>query len=110
MTFLNAYIYLAQLCRKTTIIAFPDDTRDDIYSRFCKHLGEGKEAAILHRLMKMVAEDGCEGGITAKVEIAPFGITRYTHSDCNVTSVEDICEKLAELSILALKTKEDPWK
>lgn len=104
MMFVNATVFMAQLSRSITASVFKQDTKEEIRERYMRQLGAGVASSILDRLLVMVHEEDRSGGISVRVSLAPFGNISYTHDHCDISSVEGLCDKLAELTVLVLKT------
>lgn len=107
MLVLNATIYMAHLSRHVSICVYPDDTKEELYGRFSRTIGDGAESAILSRLIKMVREEDCDEGIRVRVEIAPYGSYSFMHEHCDIEDRDDLCRKLAELTLMVLKARRD---
>lgn len=107
MLFLSALIYMAHLSRRINICVSKDDTRNELFWRYRHLVANGCEGAILNRLIRLVREENCPEGIGVRVEVAPYGGCSFTHDHCDIEDVEDLCHKLAELTVMVLKSRSD---
>ena len=108
MVFLHGKVVVAKLQRDVTITVFEDEAKEEIYDRYYQLLTTGYEAAIFERLIELSKKEGCCDEDYVQVSLSPFGATEGTPKGYEITSVESICEKLAELSTVVLnKRKKD---
>jgi hypothetical protein len=101
--FLKSTITMAELNRVVKIGVFKDDERDDFYGRYVRKLCDGVEGSILNRLLKLLRDEEDKNGIGLLVEIEPHGHFQLHFEHCEINNVTDLCDKLAELSLMVLK-------
>ncbi len=103
--FVKTTVFMADLSRTIKMTVFEDDTKQELYDRYVDKIGDGIESAILNRIIRMVREEDPDEGIKVMAAICPFGISSVVHRHCEVENIEDLCDKLAELTCMILKEK-----
>jgi len=107
MVFLNATVSIAQFSKTVTITAFGEDTKEELYERYLRQFGKRCSREIITMLLQFMKENELDEKMFVRAELCPYGLTKLSYDECTLNSVEDVCEKLADLSLLVLITKED---
>ena len=104
---IKATVFMAKVSRTIKISVFNGDTKQELYDRYVNNIGDGIEAAILNRIIRMVREEDPDSGIKVMAELCPFGIHSEIFSHCLIENIEDLCDKLAELTVMVLRSKRE---
>lgn len=104
MEMMNASVSVAKFGRKITITVFKDDTKEELQARYASQLAEGEDSCVLGQILSVAVFE--EAPVTLCVETAPFGCNSYMLEDSGISTVEDLCDKLAEITVMVLRNKE----